>query len=200
MSFILDALKKSDNKRQESSPPRLDTVHNSVPRTGRRRPAWLGLLLAVLLLNAGVLVWLLIFAQPTPPVATNTVSQQANTLSAEPAPVAKPTPQIDKQPLPQVLPANSASQEVPSRASRPVVDRRIYAVSELPVAVQRRIPELHMSLHAFNKSSPSAGMIRVNEQILRQGGKLDGKILLEEIQADGAVFRFEGYRFLLPRR
>lgn len=201
MSFILDALKKSDSKRQESSPPRLDTVHHSVPQTGRRRPLWIGLLLALLVLNVGLLVWFFAVDRQAPAIAISTVQPQPTPQTVAPAAVAPSPlqPQTAEPPLPQrVVPKQSSLAASPA-ANRPLRDRRIYTISELPAAVQRRIPELHMSLHAYNKTSPAAGMVRVNAQILRAGAKLDGKYLLEEINADGAVFRFDGYRFLLPR-
>ena len=60
MSFILDALKKSDHKRQETSAPRLDTVHDPTPAQKRRRPLLIGLVLLVVLVNGGVLLWFLL--------------------------------------------------------------------------------------------------------------------------------------------
>jgi len=59
MSFILDALKKSDYKRKQGSVPDLTTVHNQPAGEPNKRPLWSYLLLAALLLNAGLIaVWL----------------------------------------------------------------------------------------------------------------------------------------------
>ena len=122
-----------------------------------------------------------------------TTAEVPATAKSPPTPVAVTTrpqiilPQTTSEPVSQPQPEQHASEQ------------RVYAISELPTAVQRRIPPLHMSLHAYNKANPAAGMVRVNEQILRPGATLDGKYLLAEISAEGAVFSFEGYRFLLPR-
>ncbi|MBI5057828.1 MAG: general secretion pathway protein GspB [Nitrospirae bacterium] len=60
MSFILDALKKIEQKRQRGSVPDLMTVHIPAPEEQRKRPVWQYLVLAALILNAGILaVWLL---------------------------------------------------------------------------------------------------------------------------------------------
>ena len=59
MSFILDALKKLEDKRHRSSVPNLLTVHDSPPEKNKKSTVWVYLLGFVLLLNAGILLtWL----------------------------------------------------------------------------------------------------------------------------------------------
>lgn len=59
MSFILDALKKIEQKRQQSVVPDLLTFHVPDPVKPRKHPIWLYLLLSALFLNALVLtLWL----------------------------------------------------------------------------------------------------------------------------------------------
>ena len=198
MSFILDALKKSDKKRQGATVPRLDTVHASV-KTSSRKPLWFLLLGLVLLLSLGLFGWFSQRQQPPAATATSRPSQPAEIVERQ-APVALPSVPAAAKVRPQVVPQQPVSKAAAQQPSaRPLSEPRIYAISELPESVQRRIPPMHMSLHAYNKANPAAGMVRVNERILRQGAKLDDKYLLEEISVEGAVFHFEGYRFLLPR-
>jgi len=57
MSYILDALKKSEKERKRGSIPDIMTVQDiQVPGT-QKRPLWILLILVVLLLNAVVLIW-----------------------------------------------------------------------------------------------------------------------------------------------
>jgi hypothetical protein len=59
MSFILDALKKLEQKRQRGSVPDLMTVHIPVPQEMKKRPIWPYLIIGALILNAALLlVWL----------------------------------------------------------------------------------------------------------------------------------------------
>ncbi|MEK7238116.1 MAG: general secretion pathway protein GspB [Nitrospirota bacterium] len=59
MSFILDALKKLEHKRQRSSMPNLLTIYDFASEKPKKNSVWLYLLIAVLLLNAGMLlIWL----------------------------------------------------------------------------------------------------------------------------------------------
>jgi general secretion pathway protein B len=57
MSFILDALKKSENERQRQGGPALYEVKLAPPRS--RVPLWGGILAVLLAVNALVMVWLL---------------------------------------------------------------------------------------------------------------------------------------------
>jgi len=71
MSFILDALKKSEAERRQGDVPKLQNEPFSAPP---RRSVWPLLLVAALLLNAGVLGWwLLIKSEEPPPAAAVTV-------------------------------------------------------------------------------------------------------------------------------
>ncbi|WP_020677499.1 general secretion pathway protein GspB [Geopsychrobacter electrodiphilus] len=127
MSFILDALKKSERSRAAGSVPDLQTVHNPTPSSNlreRRQPwkFWLLLaLLAVLLLNAGLLLWgpkplqTEISVTSAEPPATDNDQPTAPTPLTQPAlrdvPAAMPQAQTDpvaphkprRQASPQVL-------------------------------------------------------------------------------------------------
>jgi cytoskeletal protein RodZ len=70
---------------------------------------------------------------------------------------------------------------------------------DLSSTLRGRIPELHMSVHAYS-ADPSGGLIRVNNKMLRPGAYLDDGLRLEAITRDGAVFSYAGQKFLLPRR
>ena len=57
MSYILDALKKSDQERQRGKSPGLDAPAAPVEDKPGRRPVWLVVVVVALLVNAGFLVW-----------------------------------------------------------------------------------------------------------------------------------------------
>ena len=85
MSFILDALKKSENDRQRQSGPALFEVRVAPPRT--RLPLWAIAIAVLLVVNLGVVMWMLLrhqwHASSTPgsePVtaASATVSSTGN--------------------------------------------------------------------------------------------------------------------------
>ncbi|MEW6585204.1 MAG: general secretion pathway protein GspB [Nitrospirota bacterium] len=57
MSYILDALKKSEKERQRGAVPDVLTVQEPGSYDRRKRSAWPYLIIAALLLNAGILIW-----------------------------------------------------------------------------------------------------------------------------------------------
>jgi general secretion pathway protein B len=80
MSFILDALKKSETDRQRQSAPALFEVKVAAPR--RRFPAWALGLGALLLVNIAVLAWLLLRRPAADAPAAVAAATQASTPAA----------------------------------------------------------------------------------------------------------------------
>lgn len=147
MSFILDALKKSEKKRETAEVPNLHTVHGEGPPSPKkRRPLWPYLLIAVLLLNAGVLLWYVFFREEpqialvaNDPVKTE-VAATAPVAPAIPAPLAVAAPEpVPLSPEPVVAPPQPAPAPAPATVVRevappPPVESRPEAPAVAPVA------------------------------------------------------------------
>jgi general secretion pathway protein B len=84
MSFILDALKKSEAERRQGEVPRLQNEPFSPPP--RRRPVWPLLLVLALALNGVVFGWWLLSReeQPVPVAAVGSGPEQNVPLTAGP--------------------------------------------------------------------------------------------------------------------
>jgi general secretion pathway protein B len=111
MSFILDALKKLEQKRQRGSVPDLMTVHVPVQREIKKRPVWPYLILGALILNAALFfVWLQPKKPLSPSLSVNRhASSEHSTANQKsqlqgPAilrtPEVKPAVEVQKQKLP----------------------------------------------------------------------------------------------------
>ena len=116
MSFILEGLKKSEQKRTEGEVPNLQTLHRSTTAR-RRRKLWPVLLCSALLLNAVVLVWWLrpwqspLEAQPvalqrpvTSPMATNHSAPPVAVAPLPEQPRVKSVPATSTRPTPPPIP------------------------------------------------------------------------------------------------
>ncbi|HKD54765.1 MAG TPA: general secretion pathway protein GspB [Steroidobacteraceae bacterium] len=87
MSFILDALKKSESDRQRQTGPALFEVKVAPPRT--RLPPWAIAIAALLVVNLGIVMWMVLrHAGATTPAAA---SAGPGSAAAPPASAAPPT-------------------------------------------------------------------------------------------------------------
>jgi len=89
MSFILDALKKSDSERQRQTGPALLEVRHASPRNGL--PVWALVLGALLLVNIVALGWFLTRSRAAPAAAPTPVAVESATPASSPPAIALPT-------------------------------------------------------------------------------------------------------------
>ncbi len=116
MSFILDALRKSENARQRHGGPALAEV--PIYRRKESRPWWIGAVVALLLVNLVVLI-----------VVLTRDSETSSPAAAAPAPVPAPTtaPQLAPVAAPAPLAAQPAATATPA-ATRSLADEAAGAV------------------------------------------------------------------------
>jgi len=85
MSFILDALKKLEQKRTQESIPDLLTVHSSPVQKPQKRLFWLFMIVIALFINAGILLaWLKPWQSEKEAVSAQSASGQAELAFSEP--------------------------------------------------------------------------------------------------------------------
>lgn len=127
---------------------------------------------------------------------------------------AKAAEEVGVIPLPQ---AELQSTEVPAAESRqvqknqlspettasvnitPLLENKIYSLSELPSSIQQNLPAFSISTH-IHSADPSSRMVRINGQTLREGQELVAGLKIEEITSDGVVFRYQNIRFRIGLR
>jgi general secretion pathway protein B len=122
MSFILDALKKSESDRQRQSGPALFEVKVAPPRT--RLPAWAIAIAALLVVNLGIVMWM-VMRHPTHPPGDATGSTGAATVAGVPQP-------LPAQALP--LPAATVATAAPASGSATVLPAVSAAAATGPAA------------------------------------------------------------------
>src|SRR5215470_17804053 len=118
MSFILDALKKSESDRQRQSGPALFEVRVAPPRT--RLPLWAIAIALLLLVNLGIVMWMLMRHQAhsgNADVSTAAVAGGTAASAAAGTPAPGPAVPAPNPPLPGTsaqLPTVAASAPAPS--------------------------------------------------------------------------------------
>ena len=224
MSYILEALKKSDQQRQRGATPTLQVAQLTVAAPKRRLFVYYGLLAIVLLVTGIMIGWLRPWQpeQPSPAPAlpgTEPIAAPAP-LTAPPEMPSKTTQEFPPPDLTQagqavpaagaMMPNNPAlnSAMTPSAAA-PIPDKtmpkpaslagnaqeqKAVALEELPAQIQREIPAMTVQLHSYS-GKPGERLVYINSNRLREGDPVMPGLMLEQITPDGMIFSYKGYRF-----
>ncbi|MCC7490406.1 MAG: general secretion pathway protein GspB [Gammaproteobacteria bacterium] len=228
MSFILDALRKSETERQRQSGPGLIDAGHRPPAS--RRALWLPVLVLVLAANLAVMafLWLRQPAQPSPqavqtqPVALPDAARSAGSpaaADAAPAPTVVPGAAVaaadneaayattaDMPALEttagattEVLqPPPNAAADGQQAAAGAVIQEGLPTAGELIASGAISTPALHLDIHVFT-ADPAGRFVFINMRKYTEGALLTEGPRLEEITREGAVLSQNGRRFILNR-
>lgn len=206
MSFILDALKKSETDRQQQG----SAEFSGVPTSAARRegpPAWLWIVGVLLIVNLAVLIG--IFLRPDIDQAPVKVSTPAPT-EPEKTPVkddfaeqvaaarqnAPPREEPAAEPVIEPV-AEPAVQRV-ARSTPSVIVAALPTVHEVRANGTLTLPDLHVDIHVYSET-PRDRFVFINMAKYNEGSQLGEGPLVEEITPDGVVLSMNGTTFLLPR-
>ena len=218
MSFILDALKKSESDRQQHGSAEFAGVPTSNGR--QKAPRWLWILGVLLAINLAVLLGLLLRPEVATTPATSEqravdndafaeqVAEARQNVPAREEPRARTTqPAVTNPSSPAVTnsPADSTA-STPTIALPPAapVRRQIANTNALPTIHEVlangtvTLPALHVDIHVFAEAPEDRFVfINMNKQV--EGSRLAEGPVVEEITTDGVVLNYNGTSFVLPR-
>lgn len=226
MSFILDALKKSESERQRQAGPAL--LEMRIVRPARRLPAWAIVVGTLLVVGVAVLAWLALRSAGTAgnaaaplvaPVAAP-AGAPANAgagliAAAGSSPVVSPQPDATL-PVATAAPATTGVAESQSSAAagddnpadtEPAVAPQAGAARERAAAAGLRnyaelggtLPELRLDLHVY-AARPADRYAFINMHKVREGDITTEGAQVREITPEGVVLEFHGTEFLLGRQ
>lgn len=225
MSFILDALKKSEIDRQQRGSAEFAGVPTSSDRATVPRWLWaVGLLLAI---NLVVLLGLLLrsSAAPTASTATpvNSIQQampDESVLSSaakerqgsdNPAPAEvsfaervaaareqNSAPAASSRAVPETTPPQPAASSEPGVASVSDSVLALPTIYEVIADGTVVLPELHLDIHVYS-DVPKDRFVFINMSKQREKSQLAEGPIVEEITPGGVVLEYRGTSFLLPR-
>ena len=225
MSFILDALRKSEHDRERRALPALiDRPASSATRS--RLPFVLGALGVLLLINVVVVAIALLRAPAPPPVppandasTTRAASPRASwpppPASARSAGAASTRPldaeAVEREPdgdYPEPPPARSGGEPALLASQPPLVRRaaerddfrdNVPSINDVAGEATAGLPPLNLDLHVY-ADVPAQRFVVLNGQRLHEGSHLREGPVLERITPDGVVLDYRGTRFRLPRQ
>jgi general secretion pathway protein B len=223
MSFILDALKKSENERQQQASTEFAAIPAATAEPGA--PRWIWALIGLLVVNAAIVSVAMLRNDTAPPAASvprpAEIPQQvepppaevADDSAGEPsfaeristAAASRPAPRREPAPR-RVSNAAPADPEKRTAVSQPGPQAPVSATSSqaLPTLNEVRLnegidlPDLHIDIHVYSQR-PADRFVFINMQKHQEGTVLAAGPRVDEITPDGVVLDFRGTRFVLPR-
>ena len=215
MSFILDALKKSEAERQQQDAPGIASIPESTGQQDGSKWAWIiGGLLAVNLVVVGALV-----LRPAADLADAESSTRRTTTESQPAPAVRSPPaaqttrvtdDVPAEPAVSTPPAETPVQEdtvapmaTPEPAATPAAEpQRVTAglpsFNDLRAQGLLSLPDMHLDIHVYS-GQPADRFVFVNMSKYGEGATLSEGPAVKEITPDGVVLEYLGTDFLLPR-
>lgn len=223
MSFILDALKKSEQERRRQHAPSIAELPYG--RKKDRKPWWLWMVIALLVINV-VLVTIVLWRKDASPVAaTNTQSSTLHTIERNTTP-SNITPSREVRALEEeaINPAEAqdstslllTNAETPNTTplvqaapvsnnlsmvtySQPVRTGQTATLEALGGAAALNLPELRLDLHVYSDNKAQR-FVFINSKKYAEGQALSEGPLVEQITDAGVILNYRGQSFLLTRQ
>lgn len=212
MSYILDALKKSEQERGHGNIPDVQTVHSSgLNYRSEKKIVWPYILIAAVILNLIAITYFILNKENTvvnqeivpaeitqgsiikqhipdaiPEPITITTKEQA---ADKPASVPVTTPQAATR-----APVIAAEKTQPQAEIQTETETVIVGFYELPESIKQQLPIIDISAHVYS-SNPLQRSIVINNNFLEEGEYILDGLILYEITPDGAIFSFQGTVF-----
>jgi len=209
MSFILDALKKSETERQRQNAPGFADVPEATDPP--RAPRWLWVLGGLLAINLIVLLGVMLrselqsgpdAAAPQNPIDTADAPPEQGASFSEMVEEAKKMqadadPEFAQEDAPADDPPLAARAEFAAPAATKV-NSTYKTFNELRANGTIVLPDLHLDIHVYS-DKPAERFVFVNMNKYREQARLTEGPLVKEITPEGVILEHLGNGFLLPR-
>jgi general secretion pathway protein B len=199
VSYILDALRKSDQERQRGSAPALRSIHSEFAAPHRSHTHWAILALATAMLGAFTAagVWFVLdrgaqAVQAPVQAAAETGEPQASATETAVTGDKPAAPVESSQGAVGFTPATDAASGYPAPDGT-AADLELLELWQLSEAEQKFLGGLQVSLHVYSPE-PAQRTVIINGFRVREGQTLGQDLSLLEIVADGLVLRFQDKR------
>ena len=175
MSYILDALKKSEKERALGNIPTLETA----PSSKKRGVPLSWFVLAVAAVVFVVVGFVLLSMRTSTPDFEQTAAR--NSTEAQVATASDPT---------EAAPASAETAASSAQVPAPVT------VAELEPSIRNRLPKLDINVLSYSENRPKR-FVMIDQNIYKEGEGVGNGVQIEEITKNSVVMSFEGVRFLV---
>lgn len=200
MSYILDALRKSEHERQVAAGQSVGMLHPI--EIQRERKLWIpiGIVVLVTMMTAALIGWM--WSHPTATEAVHTIEKPALTIVSQPSattvevpPEPKPVPEVKKlipviEPKKIRVPTTADIVKTSPPQSKELPQRITSTVNADPL---KDLPALSITGYVHNSESGNLAMI--NNQLVHEGDEVSPGLRLVKILDDSAIFSYKGLVF-----
>jgi len=212
MSFILDALKKSEAERLRKDAPGIA----SIPESGRQKSSgkWIWVVLALVTVNLVVLAGLMINVERNSssaqlPVATTDADARPASTSSPAVVVAGSEPDAllienanaeaaANDPVETAVVIPPAAFDAAATPQPGTVNNSLQTFNDLRAKGVFALPDLHLDIHVYSGDAADR-FVFVNMSKYKENATLSEGPAVSEITPDGVILRYQGTSFLLPR-
>ncbi len=210
MSYILDALKKSDHERKQGYVPDIQTIHPQLSEEVSPQ-RWPYVVIGLLVLG---MVFLLGWMRPWAPTAV-TIQESVGSNLSEAPPQVIVNSDLQSQSVTQgrhqqsessqaaaekVTPKLTASSSVITTPGddRPqlvsVDEHSVPHLTEMPELIQQAVPDMVFAGHVYS-SQPAQRSVIINGTSMTEGDHVIQALSVEKITRDGVIFNYQGQLF-----
>jgi general secretion pathway protein B len=190
MSYILDALNKSEEEKQQHRTPSLNTIHQKPNRKRTQNRSWTAILSLLILMNlVGLMIWLFFFSGSS---SRPTLSRTQPDVSSSPVSTA-PSRRTPSSVAPSVTPPELTSSKSGRAQISPSVSlEKPLESAAVPDLINQEIAAIRFSSHIY-ASDADLRMVVINGQPLRENARFGSALELSQITEDGVIIQYQDH-------
>ena len=190
MSYILDALNKSEEEKQQHRTPSLNTIHQKPSKKRTQNRSWTAILSLLILMNlVGLMIWLFFFSGSS---SRPTLSRTQPDVSSSPVSTA-PSRRTPSSVAPSVTPPELTSSKSGRAQISPSVSlEKPLESAAVPDLINQEIAAIRFSSHIY-ASDADLRMVVINGQPLRENARFGSALELSQITEDGVIIRYQNH-------
>lgn len=200
MSYILDALRKSEHERQVAAGQSVGMLYPIEIKRDRKLLLPIGMAVLTAMIT-GALIWLWLQSADTEntSVASEPTAVTAVQLPAPPPkPIAAAEPVVKKL-MPELVQKKIKNTLVENAPPKPIVQNEARSTAGAATAQASNADPLKdlpaLSITGYIRNEQSGNLAMINNQLVREGEEIAPGLLLVKILDDSAIFSYKGYVF-----
>ena len=190
MSYILDALNKSEEEKQQHRTPSLNTIHQKPNKKRTQNRSWTAILSLLILMNlVGLMIWLFFFSGSSSRPTLSRTQPDASSSPVSTAP-SRPTP---SSVAPSVTPPELTSSTSGRAQISPSISlEKPLESAAVPDLINQEIAAIRFSSH-IDASDADLRMVVINGQPLRENARFGSALELSQITEDGVIIQYQDH-------